>query len=164
MQQMQEKRSCLPVQTAVVCQSKPAKTVQSIEQDHSQNGGDDDPQTSYNQVTWKLDQVSTNSPAPQQPNEYNTKVTIRVQDQRLKVQVESGAEVNIIDHTTYRNLSRKPPLRSTNAKLKPYGSKLIPVERILPSNGSSKWPASEHHLLRNSRDISGTYHWKIYCL
>ena len=115
---------------AVVCQSKPAKTVQSIQQDHSQNGGYDDPQTSYNfnQVTWKLDQVSTNSPAPQQPNEYNTKVTIRVQDQRLKVQVDSGAEVNIIDHNTYRNLSRKPQLHSTNAKLKPYGSKPIPVK------------------------------------
>ena len=55
-------------------------------------------------------------------------MTIRVQDQRLKVQVDSGAEVNIIDHTTYRNLSRKPPLRSTNAKLKPYESKPIPVK------------------------------------
>ena len=51
---------------AFVCQSKPAKTVRSIEQDHSQSGGDDDPQTPYNfnQVTWKLDQVSTNAPTP----------------------------------------------------------------------------------------------------
>ena len=36
---------------AVICQSKTAKIVQSIEQDHSQNGGDDDPQTSYKSST-----------------------------------------------------------------------------------------------------------------
>ena len=115
---------------AVVCQSKQYKLYKPIEQLQRQDSDDEDPQTSYkfNQLTWKLDQVSTNTTASPQPSEYNTKVTIRVQDQKLKVQVESGAEVNIMGYTTCQAINKRTPLQNTSAKLKPYGSKPLPVK------------------------------------
>ncbi|CAB4025889.1 PREDICTED: uncharacterized protein K02A2.6-like, partial [Paramuricea clavata] len=82
---------------AVVCQSKPYKAYKPIEQLQEEGGDNEDPRASYkfDQLTWELDQVTTDTKvtkAMSQPSEYNTKVTIRVQDQRLKVQVDSGAE------------------------------------------------------------------------
>ena len=63
-----------------------------------------------------------------QPSEYNAKVTIIVEDQWKKVQVDSGAEVNVVAYETYQTLHERPPPRRSNAKLKTYGSKLLPVK------------------------------------
>ena len=92
---------------AVVCQSKPYKAYEPIEQLQEEGSDNEDPQASYkfDQLTWELDQVTTDTKvtkAMSRPSEYNTKVTIRVQDQRLKVQVDSGAEVNVMDYKTYQ--------------------------------------------------------------
>jgi hypothetical protein len=115
---------------AVVCQSKTYKAYKPIEQLQEEGSDNEDPQVSYkfDQLTWKLDQVTADTKAMSQPSEYNTKVTIRVQDQRLKVQVDSGAEVNVMDYKTYKTLHKRPPLRNSGAKLKPYGSKPLPVK------------------------------------
>lgn len=76
----------------------------------------------------QLDQFFTDTTASPQPSEYNTKVTIRVQGQRLKVKVDFGAEVYIMGYTTCRAMNKRPPLRNTSAKLKPYGSKPLLVK------------------------------------
>ena len=117
---------------SVVCQSKPYKQynkpVEQLQQ--SASSEDEDPQASYkfDHLSWKLDQVSTGKVVSPPSSEYNTLVTIRIQDQRLKVQVDSGAEVNVMDYATYQAIHKRPPLRNTSAKLKPYGSKPLPVK------------------------------------
>lgn len=113
---------------AVVCQSKPYKPVEQLLR---QGSDDEDPQATYkfDQLTFKLDKVTTDTATTSpRPSEYETKVTVKLQDQRVQVQVDSGAEVHIMGFATYKALNKRPPLRNTNAKLKPYGSKPIPVK------------------------------------
>ena len=117
---------------SVVCQSKPYKQynkpVKQLQQ--SASSEDEDPQASYkfDHLSWKLDQVPTGKVVSSPCTEYNTLVTIRIQDQRLKVQVDSGAEVNVMDYATYQAIHKRHPLRNTSAKLKPCGSKPLPVK------------------------------------
>ena len=116
----------------MVCQSNPYKQYnKSVEQlQKSASSENEDPQASYkfDHLSWKLDQMSTGKAVSPPSSEYNTLVTIRIQDQRLKVQVDLGAEVNVMDYATYQAIHKRPPLRNTSAKLKPYGSKPLPVK------------------------------------
>ena len=59
--------------------------------------------------------------------EYETNVKVKINNNKLHVQIDSGADVNIMDYATYMKLDQPPPLKHSSAKLKPFISKPIPV-------------------------------------
>ena len=61
-------------------------------------------------------------------NEYpSTMVTIKINGQRHTMKVDSGAEVNIISASTYKEFRSKPVLQPSESNLKSYGLLLLPL-------------------------------------
>ena len=57
-----------------------------------------------------------------------TDVKIKVNNQYIRMQVDSGTDANVINENTYNNLVPKPHLQQVSLKLKPYNSKPIHVK------------------------------------
>ena len=77
------------------------------------------------------------------PNMYpSTNAKIKVNGQYVTMQVDSGAEVNVINEKTYMELAQKPKLKQTSVKLRPYKSKPLPVKGYIvtevSANGTTK--------------------------
>ena len=58
----------------------------------------------------------------------STNVKIKMNGQYVLMQVDSGAEVNVMSEATYMNLVQRPKLKKISTRLKPYKSKPIPVK------------------------------------
>eukprot|EP00112_Aurelia_sp_Birch-Aquarium-sp1_P018311 Seg4352.4 transcript_id=Seg4352.4/GoldUCD/mRNA.D3Y31 product="hypothetical protein" protein_id=Seg4352.4/GoldUCD/D3Y31 len=121
---------------ASVCESrkstKPVKTVDTEEK------FDENPeQDSYiyknfveGPTVLKLDAVTTPVHAIHSKRRYlDTMVQMKSDGcTQLKMQIDTGADANIIDKSLYHQLHPKPKLRRTQVKLKPYNSPPIPVK------------------------------------
>ena len=140
------------------------KPTEQLQQQAHGSGDDEDTQASnnFNKITWKIDQVSTKPTSTSQLPEYNTKVTIRVQEQRLKVEVDSGVELNIMSYSTYRALKQRSLIVQHQWKIKTIWFKAPPSEGSFPNDSSSKWTASQHHLLCDGERIIFTNTWLIH--
>ncbi|XP_065067008.1 uncharacterized protein K02A2.6-like [Rhopilema esculentum] len=121
---------------ASVCESrkstKPVKTVDTEEK------FDENPEQDsyiYNNfvegpTVLKLDAVTTPVHAIQSKKRYpDTMVQVKFDGgTKLRMQIDTGADANIIDESLYHQLHPKPKLRRTQVKLKPYNSPPIPVK------------------------------------
>ena len=59
---------------------------------------------------------------------------IKVNNQYIRMQIDSGADANVINENTYNNLVPKPHLWQTSSKLKPYNSKPIHMKGYFMAN------------------------------
>eukprot|EP00795_Rhopilema_esculentum_P008818 gene8818-15293_t len=121
---------------ASVCESrkstKPVKTVDTEEK------FDENPEQDsyiYNNfvegpTVLKQDAVTTPVHAIQSKKRYpDTMVQVKFDGgTKLRMQIDTGADANIIDESLYHQLHPKPKLRRTQVKLKPYNSPPIPVK------------------------------------
>ena len=131
----------------MVCQSKPYK-VQQIQENSDE--GDQQIAYKFDEITFKLDKVekccehlntsaqqtnnkskpklSTQEADKQESTKYETNVKVKIGNQKVKVQVDSGADINVMDINTYKALQKPPRIKPTQAKLKPFNSKPIPTK------------------------------------
>ena len=58
----------------------------------------------------------------------STEIKVKINGSYIKMEIDSGAEVNIVNEKTYLKIHPRPKLKQTSAKLKPYNSKAIPVK------------------------------------
>ena len=68
-----------------------------------------------------------------------TDVKIKVNNHYIRMQVDSGADANVINENTYNNLVPKPHLWQTSSKLKSYNSKPIHVKGYFMANFQANW-------------------------
>ena len=67
--------------------------------------------------------------SPAGKKEYpSTEIKVKLNKQYIKMEIDSGAEVNILNEATYQCIRPKPKLKQCSVKLKPYKSKAIPVK------------------------------------
>ena len=72
---------------------------------------------SFNTITFNLDKVMEyNAENMPEVTGYETNVPIKVNSQRIRVQVDSGADVNIMGTDTFDKLSPCARLKPSNAK------------------------------------------------
>ena len=64
----------------------------------------------------------------------STTARIKVNGQYILMEVDSGAEANVINEETYNRMQQKPKLKDTSVKLKPYKSRPIPVKGYFQTN------------------------------
>ena len=111
---------------AVVWQSKPYKQVKRVEESEKVEKPEQE-RYAFNTVTYKLDKVTKESDFKESKAEYGTNVKVKINNNKFRVQIDSGADVNIMGYATYMKSNQPPPLKHSSAKLKPYNSKPIPV-------------------------------------
>ena len=58
-------------------------------------------------------------------NEKLNSFSVKINGQSVKVLIDSGASVNLLDKHTYDNLIPRPALKKTSVKIYPYGSENI---------------------------------------
>ena len=58
-------------------------------------------------------------------NEKLNSFSVKINGQSVKVLIDSGASVNLLDKHTYDNLIPRPALKKTSFKIYPYGSENI---------------------------------------
>ena len=141
---------------AVVCQSKPYKQVKRVEESEEEEEPEQE-RYAFNTVTciYKLDKWRKGGDHKESKSEYETNVKLKINNNKLRVQIDSGADVNIMDYATYMNLNQPPPLKHSNAKLKPYNSKPIPVRGYFKASISAngKQVASKFYVTHSSNSV-----------
>ena len=82
-------------------------------------------------------------------------VKLKINNNKLRVQIDSGADVNIMNYATYVKLNQPPPLKHSNAELIPYNSKPIPVwgyfKASISANG--KQVSSKFYVTHSSNSV-----------
>ena len=77
------------------------------------------------QTSKMVNQVESQSGKKEYPS---TEIKVKLNKQYIKMEIDSGAEVNILNEATYHAIRPKPKLKQCSVKLKPYKSKAIPVK------------------------------------
>ena len=85
---------------------------------------------SFSSLELNMDKVECSIPESPQPNHTypSTYTSVRIYQCKLSMQIDSGAEDNIIDEETFAKLKEGVKLKPTNAKLSPYNSPPVQVE------------------------------------
>ena len=77
------------------------------------------------QTSKMLNKVESHTVKKEYPS---TEIKVKLNKQYIKMEVDSGAEVNILNESTYQSMKPAPKLKQCSVKLKPYKSKAIPVK------------------------------------
>ena len=84
------------------------------------------PQTTQQKVpTLKVYNMNNQQPSKGYPS---TDVTVNINGQPLVMQIDSGADANVIPYNVYTKMQPQPPLQPTQTKLRPYGSASITIK------------------------------------
>ena len=130
---------------AKVCESRPpkvlppSKTISTIQEaEYDCNVITMDQVTLINHTSTSAREV--NSEERKYPE---TDVKIKVNNQYIRMQVDSGVDADVINENIYNSLVPKPHLRQTSSKLKPYNSKPIHVKGYFIANFQANGKKSE---------------------
>ena len=104
-----------------VCESK---SIHPMSLQHSAEQASTPEEYNFNSLELKMDKVECSIPESPQPNHTypSTYTTVRINQRKLRMQIDSGAEANIIDEETFAKLKKGVKLKPTNAKLHLYNS------------------------------------------
>ena len=140
----------------MVGQSKLYKQVKRVEENEEEEESGQE-RYALNNVTciYKLDKRRKGGEHKESKYEYETNVKLKINN-KIRVQIDSGADVNIMDYATYMKLNQPPPLKHSNAKLKLYNSKPIPVRGYFKASISAdgKQVASKFYVTHSSNSVS----------
>ena len=123
-----------------VCESK---SIHPMSLQHSAEQAPIPEEYSFDFLELKMGKVECSIPESPQPNHTypSTYTTVRINQRKLPMQIDSGAEANIIDEETFAKLKEGVKLKSTNAKLCPYNSPPVQVkgkfQATVRANGKS---------------------------
>ena len=121
---------------ARVCKSK--KKVRHIVESNDSDTDDD---------SYKVSSVKSNK-------KYRSHVTVRVDNHPVRFQVDSGADVNIMDEKTFSHIKSRVKLSKCKARLYPYGSRSpLRLKFTATLSNSEKYDVADIYVVQGTHNV-----------